>query len=231
MFRLILLGLFVIFMLSCSDDTCINGNEDFKTFEYELQEFQDVENSFSGTVKLHNGSHRVAAYVESNIADKIDYKVADQSLIIGTKDECINPSEIHFDIYAENFRVLENNGSADWTSDYLEFDPKIISNGSGDIKLIGKSTTQEVLINGSGDIDLSNMETEKADIEVNGSGDAMLKVLNDATVLINGSGDIFIYNITGKLKVEINGSGNLHYSGNPSDKEFKVNGSGQVIKE
>ncbi len=231
MLRCFVFAIIAVFMISCSSDNCITGNNNYMTYEYDLADFHSVENPFAGTVKLHSGEAKVSAYIESNIADLIEYKINDQFLKIGSKDDCFDANDIYFDIYAQNFNTLENDGSADWTSDFLEFDPNIISNGSGSFKIKGKSDKQAIELNGSGDVDLLDMPTKTANVKTNGSGDTFLMVSENADVIINGSGDVYIEDISGSLKVEINGSGDLHYSGEPQEKVFILNGSGKVIKK
>ena len=229
--KVLLISFMVIGFYSCDDESSIVGNGSYVTREYNLNEFENVSNPFSGTVHLRGGNHKVEISAESNIIDLITFNIKDKSLRIGSKDVEFESGGIDLEIYSQNYNRLENNGSANWTSDYLEIDPTIISNGSGSFKLTGQSNMQQIVSNGSGEINLLKMSTENVNIESSSSGKIFVEVSNNATVLSNGSGDITIENISGILTVTINGSGNLYYSGNPSQINQTINGSGSVIQK
>jgi hypothetical protein len=158
-------------------------------------------------------------------------KVDNSTLRFGTvENNCFNSNGLDFEISSYDFKQLTNNGSANWTSDSIFINPIISSNGSGNIKLTGRSGMQNVESSGSGDVDLWTMPTDSAYAKGNGSGKIILKAGKFCDVIINGSGNVTVDSVYGSLIVEINGSGNLYYSGNPSTLDVQRNGSGRVIK-
>ena len=122
----------------------------------------------------------------------------------------------------------------------------------GKIKLtISMAELEGVEINGSGDVVARNIDSDRFDLEINGSGDADLQgkcgsvsyEINgsgdidaaalkcvDADVEINGSGDADIA-ATGKLSAEINGSGDIVAHGAPRISRFSSSGSGSIRTE
>jgi hypothetical protein len=81
--------------------------------------------------------------------------------------------------------------------------------GSGDIELSGTSTEFDAAVAGSGDIDASELQSQKADLKISGSGTIHASVANEIVARISGSGDI-------------------KYKGNPKVEDIKVSGSGKV---
>ena len=81
--------------------------------------------------------------------------------------------------------------------------------GSGDIELSGTSKTFEAAVAGSGDIKAYDLESEKAELKISGSGTIHASVASE-------------------LYARISGSGNIKYKGNPRIEDVKVSGSGNV---
>jgi len=220
-----------IFLTACSDN-CINGDNNYITLEENLNNFENIVNPYPGTVHLKLGDSKVDYSIEENLKNKIEFDINNNTLELKDKDDnCFSSNGIEFIFYSNSYNILENNGSADWTSDSLNFDPIIISNGSGDFNLVGSSNNQEIKSNGSGDIDLSMMPTINAQIESNGSGGITISASDNVDVVSNGSGGITINNITGELSVLINGSGDIYYNGSPSKITVTENGSGRLIEK
>lgn len=219
-------------LLSCTEDDCVSGNSNYIQKSINLSSFENVTNSFPGTVKLRNGSFGLNYTIESNVESLFDLELDNGTLKFSTvEDKCFNSNGIHFEVFAQTYKELKNNGSANWTSEFLLCDPSIISNGSGNIQLIGKSTNQNVVISGSGNVDLSLMPTQNITIRNNSSGKVKAVAIGNANVIINGSGSVEIDSLLGELKVEINGSGNLIYSGEPKQLIYEINGSGKLLKK
>jgi len=220
-----------VLLIGCSEEGCITGNNEYIEKTFHPGNFTNVSNPHSGTVKLIEGKSKVEVRAEENIIDILKFNVVGKTLKFGSKDKCFNSHGIDFDVYSQNFNMLENNGSANWTSEYLEIDPAIRSNSSGNIVLTGKSEDQNIISNGSGDVNLTGMPTNDALIENNGSGKVSVIAYETADVTVNGSGDIVVDSINGELTVTINGSGNVLYSGDPKKNLTTPTGSGQIIEK
>ena len=100
--------------------------------------------------------------------------------------------------------------------------------GSGDIRLDLKVNSTHAALSGSGDIELSGTSAE-FEAAVAGSGDIEAHELQaqKAELKISGSGTIQA-NVTDEIIVRISGSGDIKYKGNPRVEDIKVSGSGEV---
>lgn len=87
---------------------------------------------------------------------------------------------------------------------------KSVMNGSGNIKLSGSADKWTAILSGSGNIYCFNLNTQTAEVGINGSGDAEVAAAQ-------------------KLVLKINGSGQIKYKGSPN-VESHINGSGSVSK-
>ena len=221
----------LVLLVGCSEESCITGNNEYVEKNIHPGNFQNVSNAHSGSVKLMNGEPKIHVSAEENIIDLLKYEITGNTLKIGSKGKCFNTHGIHFEISSESFNKLTNDGSADWTSDSIEIDPEIESNGSGNIELTGNSNNQKIISNGSGDVNLTGMPTKDALIENNGSGKVSVIAYETAEVTVNGSGDIVVDSINGELTITINGSGNVLYSGDPKKNIVTPSGSGQIIEK
>ena len=81
--------------------------------------------------------------------------------------------------------------------------------GSGDIRVGGKTDNLSININGSGDVEVPNLKAEKAAISISGSGDVSAYVTENVDISIAGSGDVTIKGNPKKVKRIINGSGRV----------------------
>lgn len=101
-------------------------------------------------------------------------------------------------------------GSGDIDLEKLITDKTIVNlEGSGDVRLKGKSNNIEIKLNGSGDISAFDFISQNANIELLGSGDVEIH-----------SKESFSGNIIG--------SGNITAKGNPIKISKKVKGSGKI---
>lgn len=102
------------------------------------------------------------------------------------------------------------NGSGDVSADSLSADELWVTlKGSGDYKLKGKINRQSATIIGSGTYDARSVESVKAEISINGSGDGMVQASANIRVSILGSGSV---GYIGKAKIAqtIAGSGSVY---------------------
>jgi autotransporter translocation and assembly factor TamB len=103
------------------------------------------------------------------------------------------------------------------------------NNGSGRISIAEVNQEKiELVINGSGDITV-NGEVSELNTEINGSGSVHAENLQADIVKINinGSGNADVNSIDA-LTAKINGSGNIHYIGKPPKMNTRVTGSGTI---
>jgi hypothetical protein len=134
--KIIFLTISTFLILTACSENCINGDNNYVTIEKNLSNFENIENPYPGTVHLKNGENKVSYNIEENLKNKIEFDIDNNTLKLKDKDDnCFSSNGIDFIFYSNSYNGLENNGSADWTSDSLNFNPIITSNGSGDITL------------------------------------------------------------------------------------------------
>lgn len=117
-------------------------------------------------------------------------------------------------IYSENTLsankldlTISGSGEADLALEVDKFNT--IISGSGQLKVEGAADEVVLNISGSGDYAGFDLETNRSDVNVSGSGNAEVWVKNFLKARISGSGDIF-------------------YRGQP-EKDVAISGSGRVV--
>ena len=78
--------------------------------------------------------------------------------------------------------------------------------GSGDIGVSGKSNDLAITINGSGSVRADRLAGVRADVRINGSGNAQVSASETVAIRITGSGDVE-YSGGGRATVSSSGSG------------------------
>lgn len=103
--------------------------------------------------------------------------------------------------------------------------------GSGDISITNINTDKfEYVISGSGELTASGKVNE-LELRISGSGDIDTRELIAKTVhaTVSGSGDIKLY-AEETFEGRVSGSGDIDYYGNPENVSTSVSGSGDINK-
>lgn len=82
--------------------------------------------------------------------------------------------------------------------------------GSGEVEATGRTEALELDISGSGEADLSGLLTRDADVEISGSGEAVVGPTGAARIAISGSGDVDLSRRPASLTQSISGSGDVN---------------------
>lgn len=82
--------------------------------------------------------------------------------------------------------------------------------GSGEVDATGRTDAVELDISGSGEADFSGLLTRDADIEISGSGEAIVGPTGAARIAISGSGDVDLTRRPATLNQSISGSGDIN---------------------
>ncbi len=182
------------------------------------------------------GAHAVRAEGDAESLDRLELKVEDGTLKIGTKKgswkmgwSSDRPRTVIY-VTVPAIRAASVAGSGDMKIDRVEgetFKASIAGSGdidvgqirvgaaefaiagSGNIKAAGAAQKASVSIAGSGDIDAGAVQSRIASASVVGSGDARIQASETAEISIMGSGDVWV---TGSARCTINkrGSGDVH---------------------
>jgi hypothetical protein len=103
--------------------------------------------------------------------------------------------------------------------------------GSGDIDVVNLNSNKfEYIVSGSGDLSASG-KVDDLEVRVSGSGDIDTKELiaQNVYVIISGSGDVRVH-AEESFEGRISGSGDIDYYGNPENVSTSVSGSGDISK-
>ena len=111
-------------------------------------------------------------------------------------------------IYSDRL-TLELTGSGEIELDVETKQLGSIISGSGEIRLRGSAKAFQHTISGSGDLNAFNLETERSEIKITGSGNCELSASNRLDVLISGSGTVFYRGDPRTVSQEVSGSGKV----------------------
>lgn len=226
-------ALMILFSYGCIDDNgiCEKGRGDNVTEAIETSDFSGVSLRMDAQVYIEQGTKtEVLVNAQLNIIDELDIAVRNDVLVIDT-DRCLTShSKIEIYITMEDIREVNISGSGDVIGDskFIVSDLDLRISGSGDMDLEVEANRISADVSGSGDMYLVGL-TGELSYRVSGSGDLhSFGLISDrADILINGSGDAEVH-VLDFLDVRISGSGDVFYKGDPM-VESKVSGSGDVI--
>lgn len=230
--KLILLCPVLLSINSCHI-VCIEGKGDLKTEKRTPGEFTEISLDIAADVNVTRGNDfSVNIEAEENLLEEIETNVRSSKLTIES-DRCLDAGKrIKITVSLPELEELEINGSGNITvpDTFQVKDIKLEIKGSGDInaKLVAAKIKSAIM--GSGNIILKgSANTHETDIMGSGNVKAGELPCNSSEIDVNGSGDVHVYVIQ-KLDVQINGSGSVHYKGKPSVSTH-INGSGKVVDE
>ncbi len=209
-------------------NNCLAGQGSTVVADFDLDEFSGIKLEIDAEVFVTQGNNQsVSIEAEQNIIDEMELDIRNDNWTIEFDDCVRRHDDIRIFITIPDLRLLSISGSGlirgenifdvddlklkisgsgdiDIAVDADKIDAEIT--GSGKMLLEGLTNDFDFEISGSGDFRAFNLESLKGDIEVFGSGDSEVRVLDFLDIEINGSGDVY-YKGFPALDVEINGSG------------------------
>lgn len=223
------LPLFLLFGLILSSCDDYHGVEEIE-LNLETNPFDEIRLYTSSDIRIIQSSeYRVIITGEANDVNDIQVRVVSGRLTIeehNTRDE-----DLLIKIHVPDISQLQSFGSS-FVYGESHFqqtrDLEILVEGSGDVDFAISTDDVEVEISGSGSVILEGI-TETLDARISGSGWIRSFNLESelADVLIEGSGSAEVYVIR-DLDAFISGSGNIYYKGHPII-HANIIGSGSVI--
>jgi hypothetical protein len=195
----------------------------------ETQPFDRIRLETSSDVKIFQSNHhRVVIRGRERDVNDVEVRVVNDRLTLeehGFQDE-----DIVIEVYVPEISQLESIGSSFvYGESYFAQDRNmdIALAGSGDIDLAIETDDLDLELSGSGYVYLEgyvqaldasitgsgwirsfSLDTDFADVRIEGSGSAEVNVANDLDVFISGSGDVY-YHGHPSINVQITGSGEL----------------------
>lgn len=229
--KLIIISLIAL-ATSCDGLNCIEGNNDIVNFTRNVGEYTSVKTAGDYDVYLHaDSTYDIVLTGESNILPYVNTEINGTELEIRDFPRtCLREnSQVSLDTYCPSLKALTISGSGDMVADTFSgnvLDLNIY--GSGNIEGTFNFNDLNSNISGSGDIEIRG-NINDGYYEINGSGDvnALFCYHQNATIEINGSGNVYIH-VIDNLNIKIAGSGNVYYTGNPTISS-QIYGSGTII--
>ena len=222
-------------VIDVSDDDgifgrCVDGEGPLVSEELVIDRIVGIDLSVPAKVYIEQGEQQsITVEGKQNIIDRIELDVQSRIWEIETSRCVRDIDQLTFFITLPDIQYLKISGSGEIVSeDFLvtddlelyisgsgdidlgveadDIDSKI--SGSGRIRLEGVADDTKFEVSGSGDYETFGLECSTSYLEIRGSGDAEVTVLNELDVRITGSGDVF-YKGTPALNVQITGSGDV----------------------
>lgn len=176
--------------------------------------FNEVELDGIGNLSIQQtGSESLTVEAEEDVLPKIRTDVVNNRLVIGLKPNTTvyTTEPINYELNVKELKAFKLSGSGNINAEGISTDTLAVSNsGSGDVEIVGKTDSQDVDISGSGKYQAGDLQSRVANIDVKGSGTA-------------------IVNVTDELDAKVSGSGSVQYIGNPAVSQH-ISGSGKVTK-
>lgn len=114
-------------------------------------------------------------------------------------------------VTAPSVRAFNLSSSGDLLiRNYDQPDLFVAIDGSGEVVATGRTEAVELDISGSGEADFSGLLTRDADVEISGSGEAIVGPTGAARIAISGSGDVDLSRRPASLTQSISGSGDVN---------------------
>ena len=226
----VILLLIAILLAACDQGT--RGTGKVITEERPVSEFDKVNLTGSGEATIVQGdSESLVIEAEENILPLLESNVVAGTLNIGPKDnKALNPTKpIKYTITMREINGISTTGSgkinaAEIATSVLGVDLSgsggvnvttliadtinLNQSGSGDVNIGGQVTDQIIVMSGSGDYEAAELDSRIADIQMSGSGNAVLQVEDVLDVEISGSGRVS-YHGDPLVTSDITGSGKL----------------------
>ncbi|MCB0689717.1 MAG: DUF2807 domain-containing protein [Saprospiraceae bacterium] len=231
--KYVVVTLLMISWQSCVlDDVfdCEHGRGEVIEETFDIDEVNAIHLRMDATIYLTQGDERsVTISAQPNIIDEIDFRVRNRELVIDN-DRCLrnyHPIEIYITLPDINELSVSGSGSIISQNQWfvndiqlsisgsgkidLELDADDVLarvSGSGDMYLVGQVDDLSFSVSGSGSLHGFDLEAQNADINVSGSGNVEVTVINRMEVRISGSGDVY-YRGTPDIDSRISGSGKI----------------------
>lgn len=227
------LGLLLLALSACNRDDCLEPSGDRLRFEKTLERFNTIELALSANAFIEIDTAleepELLLITNGNIEDEIITEVRNNRLVLDIKSCIDNNNGIEFHITTPELDALIASSSGDiYSSKLLETDslflqctddgnidvlvntPRLVaeSRRAGDLRIEGYTPNFSVQLNGSGDLYAFSLPADTADVLINSSGNARVRVLNELNVQIKNSGDV-LYKGAPFINSQIEGSGSL----------------------
>lgn len=209
------LGLLGIMLFSGCQQACHLGVGEIVSQEINLSPMHGLDLQFDADLRIKKADvQSVTISGQQNVIERLNKEMDNGVWHILPTEGCLRPSEnVSIEVALPTLRtlILNEDKNIFVTEPFFgmeTFEAHIYKSGS--IIMTGDAVNAKIINSGSGNFASFDFEVENAEIELNGSGEVEITVLES-------------------LRVTINGSGNLRVKGNPSTIVPIINGTGRVI--
>lgn len=229
---LLLFTLSLLIFSSC-DVLGVRGKGVLETETRNVNDFHALEINVPGDVEVRTDSvFHLEVTCEESVIAYLETIEDDGVLKIHFNRDVFDVDHLKIRVSAPSWDGFKINGSADVDVPDAIHGTKLnvgIS-GSGNLKVFNLDFNKiDARVSGSGDVFLSGIADDlKCTVSGSGNVDALGCPVKTATVSVTGSGDVRLH-VTETLDATISGSGDVEYQGNPQVTQ-QVSGSGNVRK-
>ena len=200
------------------DHDWVVGSGVIQSEERAVPAFSAIEVEGSGNVTFRQSPTQfVSVEADDNILPLVKTEVVDGVLHVGLVrgSRVMHISRLEFSVASPRLTglAISGSGNARTASPVRADDLRLEIRGSGNIECDADASSLDAAIGGSGGI-TARGRAERMSVTIGGSGSVRAHEMESrrATVRIDGSGDAMIY-ATDTLDVSINGSGSVRYGG------------------
>lgn len=190
----------------------ISGEGGVVTKTLKLDRFNEIGLAVVGEVFIHKGNtQKVTVEGQANIIDNLETEVknGEWDIKFDRKTKNYKPLVFHITVPEIEGLAIAGSGSIIGEDDFDGMDRLSFSvAGSGNIEFAGSARKVSVSIAGNGDVDISDVKTEDCKVDIAGSGNCKIEVVESLSVSIAGSGDV-IYKGSPRVSTSIAGSGRV----------------------
>lgn len=232
-FSALLICAVTIIGLSSCDVFGVRGNGELETEIRNVDNFHALEVNVPGDVEVRIADeYKVEVTCESSVIAYLETVEDDGVLKIHFDRDVFDVDNLKVRVWAPSWDGFRINGSADVdVPDAIQGDQLNLGiSGSGNLKVFNVDFNKiDTRVSGSGDVYLAGAADDlKCTVSGSGNVDALGCPVKTATVTVSGSGDVRV-NVSENLNVTVSGSGDVEYEGNPQVTK-QVSGSGNVRK-
>lgn len=234
---LLALGLGAFALTACDvhpgPTQAIQGSGTARTETRKVQGFDRVALAGPGTLTIDQGSSEgLTITADDNVLSNLRSDVSGGTLQLGPRPNTeIRASTIHYRLQAIRLDTISLDGAAGVEAGRLRADQfDLRADGSGSVEVVGLQVSQlKISIAGSSLVNMSGQATDQT-ITMSGSGRYRADDLRSqrASVQMTGSG-LCTLRVSDRLDVSISGSGHVTYVGSPT-VQTHVTGSGGVAQ-
>ncbi|MGH2772298.1 MAG: GIN domain-containing protein [Actinomycetota bacterium] len=198
------------------NDIHVVGSGVAKTETRPVSGISEVSIRGSATLMIdQTGTESLQVEAEDNLLEHLRSDVVGRRLELGLKPgvsiESTRP--IIFRLTVARLAAVQGSGSGEIDIKALSGDSiEIGLSGSFDIKAAGSVTRQSLNISGSGDYSAEGLDSKEAQVQISGSGEAVVKVADKLDVSVRGSGSVR-YSGSPRISRDIRGSGSVERAG------------------